>query len=68
LIEDLTGKKARLEYQKGHPADVPATWADISKAKKILGWSPQVSFREGMKRLVEWYEENRSWANEIDTN
>jgi UDP-glucuronate 4-epimerase len=67
-IEELTGRKARIEYKPGHPADVPATWADISKARRLLGWSPQTSFREGMRQLVEWYEANRSWACEIDTD
>jgi dTDP-D-glucose 4,6-dehydratase len=44
------------------------TWADISKARKMLGWSPQTDFREGMKQLAAWYEENRAWAREIDTD
>jgi len=68
LIEELTGAKAKIEYRPWHPADMAATWADISKARKTLGWSPQTGFREGMQRLVAWYEENRDWAKEIDTD
>lgn len=68
LIEELTGQKARIEYRPGHPADVPATWADISKAGRMLGWKPQTSFRKGMQNLVSWYEENRDWASKIDTD
>jgi UDP-glucuronate 4-epimerase len=68
LIEELTGQKAVQEFRPGHPADVPATWADISKARRVLGWSPQTSFRQGMANLVAWYEENRAWAREIDTD
>jgi UDP-glucuronate 4-epimerase len=68
LIEELTGKKAVQEFRPGHPADVPATWADISKARRMLGWSPQTSFRQGMASLVAWYEENRAWACEINTD
>ena len=44
------------------------TWADITKARKALEWSPQTSIREGMQRLVEWYEANRDWAKDIDTD
>ena len=68
LIEELTGQKARIDYRPGHPADVPATWADISKARKQLDWKPQTTFRQGMQNLVNWYEENRSWAAEINTD
>ncbi len=67
LIERLTGKKARLEHLPMHPADVPATWADITRAQKILGWRPGISFEEGVRSLVNWYMENRDWARKIDT-
>lgn len=65
LIEELTGKKAQIKFLPWHPADMAATWADITKARKILGWSSQVSFREGMTRLVQWYNKNRAWASEL---
>ena len=68
LIEELTGQKAKIDYHAGHPADVPTTWADISKAGRVLGWKPQTSFRKGMQNLVAWYEKNRSWAAEINTD
>jgi UDP-glucuronate 4-epimerase len=68
LIEELTGEKALIEYRPGHPADVPTTWADISKARRMLGWQPETSFRQGLQNLVAWYEENRSWASKIDTD
>jgi len=68
LIEELVGKKAELSHQPFHPADVRATWADIRKAEKLLGWRPQVSFREGITALVEWYQANREWTKNIATN
>jgi nucleoside-diphosphate-sugar epimerase len=68
LIEELTGQKAKIEYRPWHPADMAATWADISKARKTLEWAPKTGFREGLERLVAWYEENRDWAKEIDTD
>jgi nucleoside-diphosphate-sugar epimerase len=67
LVEELVGNKAQLEFKPGHPADVPATWADIGKAKRLLGWRPQVGFREGVVELAGWYRENRAWAKDVAT-
>ena len=67
LIEELVGKKAELSHQPFHPADVRATWANIQKAEKFLGWRPQVTFQEGITALVEWYQTNRGWAKDIQT-
>lgn len=67
LVEQLTGKTAEIVHMPMHKADVMATWADIGKAEAILGWRPQTTFREGLGRLVAWYEENREWAREIET-
>jgi UDP-glucuronate 4-epimerase len=68
LVEELTGCPAKIEYRPGHPADVPTTWADISKARRLLQWEPQTDFRTGFQNLVAWYEANRSWASQIDTD
>ena len=67
LVEELVGKKAQMEFRPRHPADVLATWADIGKAERLLGWRPQTPFRDGVARLVEWYRENEAWAREIET-
>jgi nucleoside-diphosphate-sugar epimerase len=67
IIEGLVGRKAMLEYKPRHPADVLATWANISRACERLDWRPRVDCAEGIKSLVEWYEENREWAREIRT-
>ncbi len=68
LVEELVGKEAVLLHQPFHPADARATWADIRKAEKLLGWRPQVTFREGITALVEWYQANREWAKHIRTD
>jgi UDP-glucuronate 4-epimerase len=68
MIEEFTQMKAQIEYKPWHPADMAATWAEISKARKFLEWSPRTAFRDGLKRLVTWYEENRSWAKDINTD
>lgn len=67
IIEKLTGKKARLVFSPMHKADVLATWADVSKADALLGWRPEIQLEEGMRRVLDWYDENRSWASEIKT-
>ena len=67
IIEELVGKKAILSHQPVHPADPDATWANIQKAQHLLGWRPQVSFREGIETVVDWYNENREWAKNIST-
>lgn len=67
LIEKLLGQEARLEFKPRHPADVTATWADISRAREQLGWEPRVSCEQGIANLVAWYQENRDWAREIRT-
>ena len=65
LLEGLVGRRARIERRPGHPADVPATWADISKAKRLLGWEPHTPLEAGLQCVVEWYMENREWARGI---
>jgi UDP-glucuronate 4-epimerase len=67
LVEELTGEEASLEFKPRHPADILATWADIGKAERVLGWGPQVSFKDGVARLVAWYGENRKWAKDVVT-
>jgi nucleoside-diphosphate-sugar epimerase len=68
IVEALLGRSARIERQPRHPADVTATWADISKAERLLGWKPETSFRKGVEALVAWYRENRDWARDIRTD
>jgi len=67
LIEEMIGRKALLEFKPLHPSDVPATWADIKKAEQLLSWRPQVTFHEGVRSLLKWYQGNREWASEVET-
>jgi nucleoside-diphosphate-sugar epimerase len=64
-IERLLGRDAVIEFRPGHPADVPATWADLSKARRLLGWSPQTTWEEGLEQTVKWYLENRQWVKAV---
>ncbi len=65
MLEMLLDKTANIVHEPSQPGDVPATWADIGKAQRLLGWRPQTDIEIGTGRLVEWYLENRSWAREI---
>lgn len=57
LIEDTLGKKAAIENKPMQPGDVPITFADISKAKKLLSYSPKTKIEEGIPKFVEWFRE-----------
>ncbi|MBU7007227.1 GDP-mannose 4,6-dehydratase [Phosphitispora fastidiosa] len=53
-IENTLNKKAILDKLPLQPGDVNRTFADISKAKRILGYNPQTDFAEGIRKFVEW--------------
>lgn len=61
-IAKLVGREPIIQRKPPHPADVPATWADVRKAKRLLDWTPQVPLEEGLRRTVEWYRANRELA------
>jgi UDP-glucuronate 4-epimerase len=55
LIEGALGKKAIIDKQPMQPGDVPVTFADISKARKLLGYSPKTKIENGIPKFVEWF-------------
>jgi UDP-glucuronate 4-epimerase len=59
LIEGAFEKKADIEMLELQPGEVSVTYADITKAKRMLKYQPKVKMEEGIKRFVEWYKENR---------
>jgi nucleoside-diphosphate-sugar epimerase len=65
LIEKFLGKKATAKKFPFHKADLRATWADITQARKNLGWKPTVSLEEGIARTVDWYKRNARWVRNI---
>ena len=65
IIERFVGRDARIEYREMHPADPMITWADISRARKLLGWSPAVDIEEGIHRTTDWYMAHRDWAGTL---
>ena len=55
LIEKAVGKKAIIERKPEQPGDVPVTFADITKARTLLGYDPQTKIAEGIPKFVEWF-------------
>jgi UDP-glucuronate 4-epimerase len=59
-IQDAVGKKAKINRLGEQPGDMPTTYADISKARKLLGYNPTTKFSEGLPKFVEWFLRNES--------
>ena len=55
LIEKAVGKTAQIRQLPAQPGDAPITFADISKAKRLLGYNPQVTIEDGIERFVDWF-------------
>ena len=58
-IERALGREAKINQLPEQPGDVPITCADISKARKLLGYNPQTPLRTGLPKFVEWFLEAR---------
>jgi nucleoside-diphosphate-sugar epimerase len=65
FIEKALGKKAIIAGKPFHIADVKETWADISKAERLLGWRPQIHADEGFQRTIDWHIANRAWIKTL---
>lgn len=59
LIERNLGKEAKIKKLPDQPGDVPVTYADVSRAKRMLGYNPHVRIEEGIERFVQWYTEEQ---------
>jgi len=64
-FENHLGQKAVIDQHPFHKADMLETWANIDKAKELLGWEPEVDPYEGFRRTVDWHRENRDWLRDI---
>jgi len=60
LIEKAVGKKAKIKQLPEQPGDVPITYANIDKARRLLGYEPKVKIEEGIERFVRWYKGRRA--------
>lgn len=55
LLERALGKKATIDRQPEQPGDVPITFADVSKARRMLGYEPKTKIEQGIPKFVEWF-------------
>src|SRR5687767_7747167 len=55
LLEQELGEKAIIDSQAPQPGDVPQTFADITRARQLLGYNPQTPIEEGIRKFVEWF-------------
>jgi len=62
LIAQATGKTPKLKHLPMQPGDVPATFANISKARRLLGYNPGFPIEKGVPLFVEWYRKSRESA------
>ncbi|MDR1497646.1 MAG: GDP-mannose 4,6-dehydratase [Puniceicoccales bacterium] len=65
FIENELGKNALRLSRPFHAADMSVTAADVSKAKRLLGWTPRVSWQEGLRHTVAWHNAQRELVNKI---
>lgn len=59
VFEKVVGKSAKVKSRPSNKASVESTYADISKAKELLGWEPKTNIEEGVSRLVDWLRKSR---------
>ena len=64
-FEAAIGKPAQIEFSPAHPADMSASWANVEKAKHLLGWSPKITLDEGILQVVKWYQQEYVWASQV---
>lgn len=58
MINEIVGKDIKSEYAPERPGDVKHSFADITMANEIIGYTPSVTFKEGLQSAIEWYREN----------
>ena len=59
-LEQLTGKKAIIDRKPEQPGDVPRTYADISKAQKLLNYHPQTQLKDGLLQFYNWFQKHQA--------
>ena len=64
-LEEFYGKKIDVQYSDWRPGDQPVYISDISKAKKVFGWQPKISVKQGVELLYSWVEKNKEMFKEL---
>jgi len=60
IIEENLGKKAKIKKMPLQPGEVDVTYADVKKAERLLTWKPKTDIKNGMKKFIEWYKNERA--------
>lgn len=60
LVKKVTGAESEISFEPKRAGEIYKSWADISKARRVLGFDPQIDLEEGITRTIDWYREN--WA------
>lgn len=55
LLAQALGKPGRIDYLPEQPGEMPVTFADLSKARRLLGYAPQVAFADGVREYADWF-------------
>ena len=58
MINNLLGKSVKPTYTPSRPGDVKHSLADITAARKLIGFEPAVQFKDGLQKAIDWYREN----------
>ena len=66
MIEKVMGKKATIQQLPEQAGDVPKTFADINKAKKLLGYDPETKLEVGIRNFYEWFLKNEDMLIQIE--
>jgi len=65
LLENELGRRAEIDWQPMQPGDVPQTFADITKARRLLGYDPQTQIEEGIRKFVEWFRKRTASPSDV---
>jgi UDP-glucuronate 4-epimerase len=58
-LERVLGRTARIDRQPEKPGEMPVTHADLTKARRLLGYAPQTEFETGVRAFVDWFRRRR---------
>jgi len=65
LLENALDMRAEIDRQPGQPGDVPQTFADIRKARRLLGYNPQTQIEAGIERFVAWFRKSAALPPDV---
>ena len=65
LIEEALKRPIKIIQEPFNPTDMRETWADISKANKLLEWKPEISLEHGVQMMAKWHLENLDWVKTV---